>query len=227
VDALKPYFADPRVAALGNLVMGLFVLAWTLGVPASRRNTIAWRGWVAFWCGTSAFYAIHTLDPDWDGVPFAALYVATWSLLAAYFVDPFRGRTGRAAAGALIIVVPAILADVVMHAYGHEPGVHQTLTAAVLVAWAWRIRGDASKSVPLIVYAVVQLPVASIYAFLHGFATPANTGAAPRSDPGALNPADYSQFVAATYVAYLLLKVTLIPSVVLAVTAQTPKEAAS
>jgi hypothetical protein len=192
---LASLFKDPRGPAVANLAASLLVLIWTLGIDAKNREVWAWRGWVGFWIGTTVFYSLRSIDPSWDEIGvFVWLYLATFSLLLPLGTTNLVSRQ-RVILVIAIVATTAVADGLTIRAW-RVAGWHQALTALAFLLWAWRIRSqDTEKSLVLIGYGIVQLPVAPFLSLI-GIAGP-----------------DYETFVRSTYITYLALKIPLIPSI--------------
>lgn len=90
MDVLIQLFSGDASAAAGhaiNALISIVCLVWTLGIRENLREPDAWRGWVGFWAGTSAFYVLMTVTSSATAGPYAALKLA---LLAAVWLAATR-----------------------------------------------------------------------------------------------------------------------------------------
>lgn len=191
--------SDSRAVFLLNLILCLAGLSWTAGTPALQRELMPWRGWMMFWAGTAFYYLLGSFNPTWPFyVSGLGLYVATSSLLVSLAIFAKRAvlTLQRAAAGAIVLVSSAAIADILLVSNLRSSGVHQTLTALAIIGWAWQLRNrDESKSLTILVYGLLQLPLQPLLSTM---------GLASQT---------YELFVSATFIAYISMKLTLIPAV--------------
>jgi hypothetical protein len=193
---LQPLADNPRGLFVANLAASVVVLVWVLGIEKRQRDSIAWQGWVGFWIGTCVFYLLKSVWPSRDGtVMFTGLYLATLSLLIALNIRYKAVKLWLVCA----LVVASVAADSIAVRIWEVSGWHQALTGTALLMWAWAIRcRDVGKSVVIIAYAVLQLPVQPFLDFLN------------------ISTVDYAAFVKLNYAACIVLKIPLIPAVYLA-----------
>jgi hypothetical protein len=130
------------------------------------------------------------------GPPFEqlGLYVATAFLLWAN--ERLRWPRRRGWLLPSLLVMGAALSDwAIKHHFGvTATGVHQCLTAVALGIPAWRLRKhDEGKSVTLLTYALVQLPIQ------------------PLLDVWGIETSGYGEFVTSTFLVYAVLKLAVIP----------------
>jgi hypothetical protein len=208
-----------------NALISFVCLLWTIGANIKNRDPIAWRGWIVFWIGTVSFYMLLAATDRWNNwsmplfgtwwwIPYIGNDVATGSLLVSYDMTggglcaatPARGNR-RNLWSAIVLVTIAVAADLVTHqctlssAAGPRTGWVQILTSVALARWAWRLRTrDLGKSMLLLVYALVQLPLQPMFDLMR-----ISTGGT------------YESFVVTSFGVYAVLKLSLLGPIYLAV----------
>lgn len=209
---------DPRGVYAVNLLLCVLGALWTAGVARSERESISWRGWLGFWIGTGAYYALvlaaskpRTIEfrGEIEAVTFATrlpicieqlgLYFATWALLISYALVTYHSiQVWKATVVCSLVVAIAAALDTAVLL---PSGVHQALTSIAIGQWAWRLRArDQAKSSTMLLYALAQIPIQPVFASL------------------GMNNGGYDNFESASYVIYAVLKLSLIPAICLAVT---------
>jgi len=199
MDVVKLFTdADVRSLYALNALLCLLGWLWLWGTSRPRREPIAYRGWIVFWAATGAYYCLLLVNTAWPfWVAQTGLYVATVALSIALLNKTCTWPLSSVVPGAVFVVATTAALDIYLDSRGLYAVAHQLLTAIVVSGWAWSIRqADSSKSMVLLTYALVQLPVFQLMYFI-----------------GVEQGRPFTSYLSVTYTVYAALKLALIPVV--------------
>lgn len=196
-----------RAGAFLNLLTCLVAMLLIFGRAARRQpgdaapDRTARTGWFLFWLLTAGFYLARTFHPDDCFLVFLPLYAATLALFSSFLLATHLGRTRRTVTFgvSVAIVVLVVVVDLLVLRIEKNNGIHQVFVAIVLGLWAWQLSGlkdGVAKSIDLMIYAIVQLPLLAIATVL-----------------GVRPEAPSQHIIGATYLLYAVLKLRLIEPV--------------
>ncbi|MFT3924568.1 MAG: hypothetical protein QM778_18660 [Myxococcales bacterium] len=172
-DNFKAHVGERALFVLSCLV-SLGCAAWIgFATPRERRSEV-WRAWVGFWIGTGLYYLLELVlglgrTPAW-WISQLALDMASLSLFVGllYRTDPPRtSETWLTVAVVALMVVRWIDIALVHNALPYA-FFHQAVDVVLLAAWAWKGSSSDEARWRFAGYALLQVPVPALTAWLFG-----------------------------------------------------------